>query len=110
MKITINLPIPAMRALRKVGQDISDSRRRRRITMELMAERAGISRTTIGKIEKGDPTVSMGSYASVFFVLGMINQLSDLMGSAHDIVGRRLQDEKLPKRVRHPRQKNQEAK
>ena len=49
-----SLLIPALKALRKVGQDIN-ARRRRRITIQLMAERAGISRTTIGKIEKGDP-------------------------------------------------------
>ena len=63
-----NVPIPVMKALRKMGQDINDARRRRRITIELMAERAGLSRATIGKIEKGDPTTSMGGYASVLFL------------------------------------------
>ena len=43
MKKRANLPIPALRALRKLGKDISDARRRRRITIELMAERAGLS-------------------------------------------------------------------
>jgi hypothetical protein len=71
-----------------------------------MAERAGLSRATIGKIVKGDPTASMGGYASVLFVLGMENRLSDLVDSAHDLVGRRLEDEKLPQRIRTPHQKN----
>ena len=106
MKIMINLPIPLIKALRKVGQDINDSRRRRRITIELMAERAGLSRATIGKIEKGDPTTSMGGYASVLFILGMEGCLSDLVDSAHDLVGRRLKDEKLPQRIRTPHIKN----
>lgn len=106
MKIMVNLPIPVIKALRKVGQDINDARRRRRITIELMAERAGLSRATIGKIEKGDPTTSMGGYASVLFILGMEGRLSDLVDSAHDLVGRRLEDEKLPQRIRTPHIKN----
>lgn len=100
-----NLPIPVIKALRKVGQDINDARRRRMVTIELMAERADLSRATIGKIEKGDPTTSMGGYASVLFVLGMEKRLGDLVDSAHDLIGRRLEDEKLPQRVRHPNKK-----
>ena len=106
MKIRTNLPIPVIKVLRKMGQDINDARRRRRITIELMAERAGLSRATIGKIEKGDPTASMGGYASVLFILGMANSLGDLVDSAHDLIGRRLEDEKLPQRVRTPHKKN----
>ena len=97
-----NLPIPVISALRKLGQDINDARRRRRITAQLMAQRAGLSRSTIGKIEKGDPTTSMGSYGAVLFVLGMEKRLSDLVDSIHDLVGRRLEDENLPQRVRLP--------
>ena len=100
-----NLPIPAIKALRKIGQDINAARRRRRVTIELMAERADLSRATIGKIEKGDPTTSMGGYASVLFVLGMENRLGDLVDSAHDLIGRRLEDEKLPQRIRTPNKK-----
>ena len=107
MKTMTNLPIPAIKALRKVGQDINDARRRRRITIELMAERAVLSRAaTIGKIEKGDPSTSMGGYASVLFALGMEGRLSDLLDSVHDCVGRRLEDEKLPQRVCTPHRKN----
>ena len=101
-----NLPIPVISVLRKLGQDINDARRRRRITAQLMAERAGLSRSTIGKIEKGDPTTSMGSYGAVLFVLGMEKRLSDLIDSMHDLVGRRLEDENLPQRVRLPHQIN----
>lgn len=97
-----SLPIPVIKALRKLGQDINDARRRRRITAQLMAERAGLSRSTIAKIEKGDPTASMGSYGAVLFVLGMEKRLSDLVDSMHDLLGRRLEDENLPKRVRLP--------
>lgn len=102
MKIPVHLPIPAMKALRKLGGDINDARRRRRISIALMAERAGLSRGTIGKIEKGDPTTSIGGYTAVLFVLGMLDRLSDLADAAHDFVGRRLEDENLPKRIRLP--------
>ena len=106
MKKTINLPIPALKALKKLGQDINDARRRRRITIKLLAERAALSPTTALKIEKGDPTVSVGGYASVLFVLGMIDRLSLLADSSTDLLGRRLQDEKLPQRIRIPVRKD----
>ena len=106
MKKRVNLPIPAMRALRRLGEDINHARRRRRVTARLMAERAGISRTTMGKIEKGDPTASMGAYASVLFVLGMTDRLEDMADATHDLTGRRLEEESLPRRVRIPKAAN----
>lgn len=102
MRKKTHLPIPVQKALRRLGKDINDARRRRRIAMELMSERAGFSRITLSKIEKGDPSVSMGSYASVLFVLGMIDHLAELADAAHDVVGRELEDESLPKRIRAP--------
>ncbi len=108
MKKQVHLPMPAIRALRKVGQDLNDARRRRRITIQLMAERAGVSRTTIGKIERGDPTTSIGSYASVLFVLGMTERLYGLVDIMHDLVGRQLDEERLPKRVRLPSRKKKD--
>lgn len=97
-----HLPIPVQKGLRKLGKDISSARRRRRIGMELMSERAGFSRITLSKIEKGDPSVSMGSYASALFVLGMIDHLAGLADASYDIVGRELEEEILPKRIRAP--------
>jgi transcriptional regulator with XRE-family HTH domain len=81
-----------LKVLRKLGQDIQDARRRRRITMALMAQCADVSRATLGKIERGDPTASMGGYAAVLFVLGIERRLGELIDSAHDWIGRRLQD------------------
>lgn len=97
-----HLPIPVQQALRRLGKDISAARRRRRIAMELMSERAGFSRITLSKIEKGDPSVSMGLYASALFVLGMIDHLAELADASNDIVGRELEEESLPKRIRSP--------
>lgn len=96
------LPIPIQKVLRQLGKDISDARRRRRIAVKLMSERAGFSRITLSKIEKGDPSVSMGSYASALFVLGMSDHLAQVADASHDIVGRELEDESLPQRIRAP--------
>lgn len=99
-------PIPVTRALRKLGHDIRDARRRRRIPVAIMAERVSISRTTLSKVEKGDPGVSLGTYATVLFVLGLIDRLSELADVRHDSVGLELEEERLPERIRHPRRRS----
>lgn len=55
---------------------------------------------TLIRIEKGDPRVSIGSYAAVLFVLGMIDKLGDLADPGRDAVGLQLEEEQLPKRIR----------
>ena len=99
-RLSVVLPIPARHALRKLGQDLRDARRRRRIPVALAAERASISRTTLVKIEKGDPGVAMGIYATVLFVMGMAERLADLADPKNDAVGRQLEEEHLPQRIR----------
>jgi transcriptional regulator with XRE-family HTH domain len=99
------LPGPVQRALTKLGEDIGAARRRRRITMAIMAERAFITRKTLARVERGDSGVSLGIYATVLFVLGMVERLGDLVDSRSDQLGRMLQDERLPKRVRPRRRK-----
>jgi transcriptional regulator with XRE-family HTH domain len=98
------LPIPVRRAARKLGQDIRDARLRRRISTAIMAERASISRTTLNKIEKGDPGVALGNYAKVLFVLGLVERLPELADVKTDTVGLELEEERLPQRIRKPRQ------
>ncbi len=97
------LPLPARRALTKLGHDIRDARRRRRIPSAVAAERASISRVTLVKVEKGDPGVAMGSYATVLFVLGLSERLADVADPAHDTTGLRLEEEHLPQRIRTSR-------
>lgn len=99
------VPIPVLRALRKLGHDIRDARRRRRIPVAILAERATISRMTLHRIEKGDPSVSLGGYATVLFTLGMADRLADVADPSHDSVGLALEEEHLPKRIRLPRRK-----
>src|ERR1035437_6792615 len=99
-RTTSAIPVPVARALRKLGHDIRDARRRRRIPVAILAERASISRMTLNKVEKGDPGVSLGTYATVLFVLGMVDRLADAADPRHDKVGLELEEEHLPERIR----------
>lgn len=92
--------MPVTRALRKLGHDIRDARRRRRIPVAILAERASLSRVTLNKIENGDSGVSLGNYATVLFSLGLIGRLAEVADPRHDQVGRELEEEHLPQRIR----------
>lgn len=96
-------PVPVTRTLRKLGHDIRDARRRRRIPVAILAQRASISRMTLNKVEKGKPGVSAGAYATVLFALGMADRLADVADPRHDSVGLALEEEHLPQRIRLPR-------
>jgi hypothetical protein len=93
--------------LRKLGHDIRDARRRRRIPVAIAAQRASISRTTLVKVEKGDPGVALGIYATVLFVMGMVERLADLADPKNDAVGLQLEEEQLPQRIRGARKQKQ---
>ena len=96
----LTLPIPVTRALRKQGHDIKDARRRRRLPMAIVTQRASISEPTLIRIERGDPKVAIASYAAVLFVMGMADRLADLVDPKNDPVGLQLEEENLPKRIR----------
>ena len=105
VNVSQTMPLPVIRALRKLGQDIRDARRRRRIPVAILAERASISRMTLNRIEKGDPNTSFGNYATVLFALGMTDRLADVADPRHDTVGLELEEERLPQRIRLSRDK-----
>lgn len=95
-----SLPATVRRSLKKLGADIGTARRKRNLTTAMMAERAGVAKTTYLKVEKGDPGVSMGIYAMTLFVLGLGEAIGDLVDVRRDDVGLLLDAERLPKRVR----------
>jgi hypothetical protein len=64
------------------------------------ATRAFITRPTLAKVEKGDPGVSLGIYATVLFILGLTPRLADLADVRRDDIGLQLEEEDLTKRVR----------
>ena len=100
MSKTLFLMPTTISTLRKLGQDIRNARLRRRVSVALMAERANISPNRLHKIEKGDPNVFIGGYASVLFVLGFSDKLKDLVDVGNDLTGLMLEEERLPKRIR----------
>ncbi|MBQ9737573.1 MAG: helix-turn-helix transcriptional regulator [Clostridia bacterium] len=88
--------------LEQMGEQIKLARLRRRLSAELVAERAGISRATLWNVEKGSPSVAIGLYAAVLHALG--NMDSDfLLVAKDDEFGRTLQDLELPVRRRAPK-------
>lgn len=88
------------RILRKLGADIHDARRRRRLPMAIVAERAFTSRSTLQKVEAGNANVSIGIYAAALHALGLLDGLGDVADIARDSVGQALSSAELPKRVR----------
>lgn len=93
-------PSPVIRAIAKLGADISKARRRRRLTRVSLAERSGVSEATLKRLEKGDGRVALESLARALQVLGELGQLERLLDSSTDELGLALMDEQLPKRVR----------
>ena len=97
---TILLP-KLTKILAEMGENIKLARLRRKLTAEQVAERAGIARSTLWQVEKGLPSVSLGTYAQVLFVLGLEKDLQLI--AKDDILGRKLQDAELSIRKRAPK-------
>ena len=94
------LPRAARRALVKLGGDITVARKKRRISTVSMAERAFISRGTLYKVERGDPSVSAGIYAAVLAILGLADRLGQVADRRDDSLGLDIDEDRLPKRIR----------
>jgi transcriptional regulator with XRE-family HTH domain len=97
------LPTAVRRELARLGLDLSAARKRRRLTTAIVAERAFVSRNTITRVERGDPSVSIGIYATVLFVLGLGDRIGALADAGADQIGLGLENEQLPKRIRLPK-------
>lgn len=82
--------------LAQLGANIKLARKRRKLTQTLIAERTGLSRVTLRKIEQGDPSVSMGHYVSMLAQLGLVDDLAQV--ARDDALGRKLQDIALLRR------------
>jgi transcriptional regulator with XRE-family HTH domain len=107
MNIMIERAIPMIPRLLKMtgelGENIKLARLRRKLTTNQVCERAGIGRTTLWQIEKGGPSVTMGAYAQVLFVLGLETSLLKL--GEDDELGRRLQDAEMEIKKKGPKRK-----
>ena len=98
--VTDALPPKIRRSLIKFGGDIATARKKRNLTVMMMTERLGVAKSTYLRVEKGDPTVSMGVYAMALFVLGFGGVLGEIVDPRRDDQGLLLDIERLPKRVR----------
>lgn len=94
------LPVKVRRLLAKTGRDIALARKKRNLTIMMMTERIGVAKTTYMRVEKGDPTVAMGTYAMALFVLGAADRIGELIDPGGDDVGLLLDQGRMPQRVR----------
>ena len=97
-RTTVVMP-NTQKILEQMGEQIKLARLRRDLSVELVCERAGISRTTLWAVEKGAPTVAMGTYAAVLHALGGMDK-DLLLVAQDDKMGRILQDLNLKTRKR----------
>jgi transcriptional regulator with XRE-family HTH domain len=89
------------RLLEGYGNNLKLARLRRRYSAQIVAERAGISRKTLYRVERGDPAVALGIYARVMQVMRLESDLAKLAGD--DLLGHKLQDARLSSKRRAPR-------
>ena len=94
------LPLPARRALQKLGHDLALARRKRRLSTADMAERLFVSRDTLWRLERGDPGVGIGTLATAAFILQLHERLATLAAPGTDDIGLGLEERRLPKRIR----------
>lgn len=92
--------------LKTMGEQIKLARLRRDLSAELVAERAGISRASLWKVESGSPAVAIGIYAAVLHALGDMDK-DMLLVATDDEMGRQMQDLNLMTRKRATRRKSE---
>jgi transcriptional regulator with XRE-family HTH domain len=98
-KVRSPLPLRVTEALAKLGTDLKNLRARRRMPMAYAADRVSISRSTLHKVERGDPNVSLGIYAALLHSYGMLERLESLAEARWDRTGLALEESRLPQRI-----------
>src|SRR5271170_6140795 len=95
-----SIPLPAAHALRKLGRDLALARRKRGISTSDMAARLFVARNTLWRLERGDPTVALGTLMTAAFILNLHDRLANLAAPASDELALGLDERRLPKRIR----------
>jgi len=95
-----------LRSLEKFGHDLEIARKKRRLTVAALCERAGVSRALYNRVVHGSPGVSAGALAMLLFALGRGTPFDDLLDVAEDDTGLLLDEQRLHKRVRLPRDRS----
>lgn len=79
--------------LEVMGENLKLARKRRKLTMEQAAQRAGMDRGTLRQVERGNPSISIGAYVNVLSVYELQQDLLKI--ASEDLLGRKLQDLQL---------------
>jgi transcriptional regulator with XRE-family HTH domain len=93
-----------LKSLVEIGGHIRIARTRRRQTAKETVDRIGVSVPTLRRLERGDPSVSMGAFASALWVLGLLDKISDSLSPGNDALGTAMEVGRLPKRVKSARE------
>ncbi|MBV7531361.1 helix-turn-helix domain-containing protein [Chitinophaga sp. sic0106] len=107
MKESITMLPKARKIMEQMGENIKLARRRRNFSTTQVAERAGLSRGTVWQIENGSPSVSLGNYFMVLFVLNLEKDFLKL--AEDDQLGRKLQDAGLITKKRAPKRNKKQT-
>ena len=94
------LPARSRIAARTMGEHLTAWRKLQGLTAEQVADRVGVTRDTLRKLEKGDPTVGFGVFVDVARVLGTLDEVVKALDPYETDLGRARADQALPKRVR----------
>lgn len=103
MARSIGTPLPPriQRSLAKLGRDIDIARKKRRLTIESLCERAGVSMPLYFRMVEGGGGTSIGAYAMVLYALGLETPFENLADAGKDSTGLLLDEARLPQRVRN---------
>lgn len=99
-KIAENPPFAVEQALRRLGDNIRTARLRRKLRLEDVAERMGISRFTLSDVEKGKPTTAVAAYLGALWALGLLDQLEEVADPDRDEEGKILERSRAPRTAR----------
>ncbi len=107
MTAIAELPAAAAKALAIAGETIRLARRRRRQTASDLAMRLGVSLPTFRKLERGDPSVSLGTFVTALWLLDLLEGFSEAVNPAQDRTGLALEIARMPKRVRRTKSESE---
>lgn len=99
-KIARSPPSAVEKALKRLGENIRTARLRRRLRLEDVAERMGISRFALSDVEKGKPTSAVAAYVGALWALGLLDQLEEVADPDRDEEGKVLERARSPKTAR----------
>jgi hypothetical protein len=81
-----SMPPSVLASLRSLGENLAIARKRRREPLKSWAQRIGVSEPTLMRMEKGDPSVSMGVYATALWLISRSQALAELAAPEHDLI------------------------